>query len=179
MNRFPLEFDLNGRHVSAWVWPHLTLLDVLRDEIGATEVKYGCGEGVCGTCTVLLDGDPVNACLIFGVQAVGRSVTTVKGLARDGEEMSPLQRSFLEHGGAQCGFCTPGMILVAHALLDAESGATRSEIREALAGNLCRCTGYTKIVDAVESYLTGRHDDIEGAASVRRSEGEAGDSNVA
>jgi carbon-monoxide dehydrogenase small subunit len=152
VNRVGVEFELNGRRVSAWVRPEQTVLEVLRDETGATEVKYGCGEGVCGTCTVLLDGAAVNSCLMLAPQVDGRSVTTLRGLARDGEEMHPLQESFLKHGGSQCGFCTPGMILMAYALLEESKGASREEIREAIAGNLCRCTGYTKIVDAVESY---------------------------
>jgi aerobic carbon-monoxide dehydrogenase small subunit len=152
LNPVAVEFELNGRPVSAWVRPQQTLLEVLRDETGATEVKYGCGEGVCGTCTVLLDGQAVNACLMLAPQVAGRSITTVRGLPRNGEEMHPLQESFLKHGGSQCGFCTPGMILVAYALLEENKKVSREEIREVIAGNLCRCTGYTKIVDAIESY---------------------------
>jgi carbon-monoxide dehydrogenase small subunit len=155
MNRVRLQFELNGRHINPWVWPHETLLQVLRDEVGATDVKYGCGEGVCGTCTVLLDGHPINACLAFGVQVAGRSITTVRGLPRDDGQMHPLQKSFLEHGAAQCGFCTPGMLLVAYSMSQEGYGVSRDQIREALSGNLCRCTGYTKIVDAVESYFGG------------------------
>ncbi len=146
---------VNGRAEEAWVWPNQSLLHVLRDELGHTEVKYGCGEGVCGTCTVLLDGASVNSCLVFAVQADGRSLTTVKGLA-EGEEIHPMQERFLELGAAQCGFCTPGMLLVAHEFLSRRPNANREEIRNALAGNLCRCTGYTKIVDAVETYARER-----------------------
>jgi aerobic carbon-monoxide dehydrogenase small subunit len=153
MRRVPIEIDLNGAKASHWVWPHQTLLEVLRDEVGATEVKYGCGEGVCGTCTVLLDGEPVNSCLMFGVQAAGHSITTVKGLSHDDGEIHALQRSFLENGAAQCGFCIPGMLLTAYAHSAEGGGASRDAIRHALSGNLCRCTGYTKIVDAVASYL--------------------------
>ena len=148
--RRPLAFSLNGRPVEVWASPHETLLAVLRDTLGATEVKYGCGEGVCGTCTVLLDDAPVNACLLLGLQAQGRSVTTVRGL-RGAEGLHPLQRAFLEREAAQCGFCTPGMLLVAYAFLREHPAPTRAQIRTALAGNLCRCTGYTRIVDAVES----------------------------
>lgn len=143
-----LHFLLNGRPVDTWVAPHETLLAVLRDTLGATEVKYGCGEGVCGTCTILLDGAPINACLMLGVQVRGREVTTVKGLGTEGD-LHPLQRAFVAQEAAQCGFCTPGMLLVAHAFLCEHPHPTRAEIRSALAGNLCRCTGYTRIVDAI------------------------------
>jgi aerobic carbon-monoxide dehydrogenase small subunit len=146
---------VNGRERELWVGANQSLLEVLRTEAGATEVKLGCGEGVCGTCTVLLDGEPVNACLVFAVQADGATVTTVRGLAPEGE-LHPLQRSFLEHAGSQCGFCTPGMILTAHWYLERRPDAGREEIRAALAGNLCRCTGYTKILDAVEAYRDAR-----------------------
>jgi carbon-monoxide dehydrogenase small subunit len=146
-----LEFSLNGRPVEVWASPNDTLLAVLRDGLGATEVKDGCGEGVCGTCTILLDGAPVNACLLLGVQAHGHAVMTVRGLGGPGA-LHPLQQAFLEHEAAQCGFCTPGMLLVAYAFLTHHPTPTREQIRAALAGNLCRCTGYTRIVDAVESY---------------------------
>ena len=155
MTRRALAFELNGRPVEVWVQPHRTLLDVLREDLGATEVKYGCGEGVCGTCTVLLDGESVNACTMLAVQVQGRAVTTVKGLGADGEA-HPLQRAFLEHGGSQCGFCTPGMLLVAEEFVRDHPAASREDVRAALAGNLCRCTGYAKILDAVEAYAAGR-----------------------
>jgi aerobic carbon-monoxide dehydrogenase small subunit len=148
--RVPLSFALNARAVTMLAAPHETLLAVLRDTLGATEVKYGCGEGVCGTCTVLLDGAPINACLILAVQVRNRAVTTVKGLSPDGD-LHPLQRAFLAREAAQCGFCTPGMLLVAHAFLRDHPHPTRDEIRAALAGNLCRCTGYARIVDAIEA----------------------------
>jgi aerobic carbon-monoxide dehydrogenase small subunit len=150
VERVRLQFVLNGRPVDAWAAPHETLLAVLRDTVGATEVKYGCGEGVCGTCTVLLDGAPVNACLLLGVQVRGRAVTTVKGLGAEGA-LHPLQRAFVAHEAAQCGFCTPGMLLVAYAYLSHHPRPTREEIRSAIAGNLCRCTGYTRIIDAIAS----------------------------
>jgi carbon-monoxide dehydrogenase small subunit len=153
LNRTEVEFELNGRSVTTWVWAHQTLLEVLRDEAGATDVKYGCGEGVCGTCTVLLDGQAVNSCLMLAIQVAGRSIMTLRGLTRNGGDMHPLQERFLQLGASQCGFCTPGMVLVAYALLERGKGASREEIREAITGNLCRCTGYTKIVDAVESYI--------------------------
>jgi carbon-monoxide dehydrogenase small subunit len=148
--RVRLHFVLNGHPVDTWVASHETLLAMLRDTLGATEVKYGCGEGVCGTCTVLLDGAPINACLILGVQVRGRAVTTVKGLGAE-RDLHPLQRAFVAHEAAQCGFCTPGMLLVAYAFLGDHPRPTREEIRSAIAGNLCRCTGYTRIVDAIEA----------------------------
>ncbi|MBV9335575.1 MAG: (2Fe-2S)-binding protein [Solirubrobacterales bacterium] len=151
MSKHQISLLLNGQPIEAMVEPNMSLLEVLRVEAGAPEVKLGCGEGVCGTCTVLLDGDPVNSCLLFAVQADGREVTTVRGLAGDGE-LHPLQQSFLEHAGSQCGFCTPGMLLTAKWYLDGHPTAGREELRGALAGNLCRCTGYTKILDAVEAY---------------------------
>ncbi|HTX10492.1 MAG TPA: (2Fe-2S)-binding protein [Solirubrobacteraceae bacterium] len=142
---------INGRPTDLAVSPNLSLLELLRTEAGAPEVKLGCGEGVCGTCTVLLDGEPVNACLVFAVQVDGCEITTVRGLAADGE-LHLLQQAFLDHAGSQCGFCTPGMILTAKWYLDRHPQADREELRRALAGNLCRCTGYTKILDAVEAY---------------------------
>ena len=151
MSEHRISLIVNGRERELWVDAHQSLLEVLRTEGGATEVKLGCGEGVCGTCAVLLDGEPVNACLVFAVQADGASITTVRGLAPEGE-LHPLQKTFLEHAGSQCGFCTPGMILTAHWYLERHPEAGREEIRAALAGNLCRCTGYTKILDAVEAY---------------------------
>ncbi len=151
MSEHRISLSVNGREREQWVDAHQSLLEVLRTDAGATEVKLGCGEGVCGTCAVLLDGEPVNACLIFAVQADGAAVTTVRGLAPEGE-LHPLQQAFLEHAGSQCGFCTPGMILTAHWYMERHPDAGREEIRAALAGNLCRCTGYTKILDAVEAY---------------------------
>jgi carbon-monoxide dehydrogenase small subunit len=150
-----LAFELNGRPVEVWVRPSRILLDVLREDLGATEVKYGCGEGVCGTCTVLLDGQSVNACTVLAVQVQGRSVATVKALGSDGDAHA-LQRAFLERGASQCGFCTPGMLLVAEEFVREHPGASREDVRAALAGNLCRCTGYAKILDAVEAYVAGR-----------------------
>jgi carbon-monoxide dehydrogenase small subunit len=156
MDKLRISLRVNGRDVEAWVTPNQPLSEVLRTEAGQTDVKYGCGEGVCGTCTVLLDGDPVNSCLVFGVQADGAEITTLRGLLAEDGSLGELQRSFLEHGGSQCGFCTPGMVLTAHWYLDAHPAAGRDELRAALAGNLCRCTGYGKILDAVEAYAQER-----------------------
>jgi aerobic carbon-monoxide dehydrogenase small subunit len=151
MSKTAISLEVNGRMIESWVSPNQSLLEVLRTDAGATDVKLGCGEGVCGTCTVLVDGDPMNACLVFAVQVDGARVTTLRGLGDD-TDLHPLQRSFLEHAGSQCGFCTPGMILTAQWYLERHPHASREEIRATLAGNLCRCTGYTKILDAVEEY---------------------------
>ena len=125
------------------------LLDALREDLSLTGTKEGCGEGECGTCSVLVDGKVINSCLVPVCQAEGSSIITVEGLASDGQ-LDPLQRAFLECGGAQCGICTPGMLIAARALLDENAHPTRDEIKEAIAGNLCRCTGYIKIIDAIE-----------------------------
>jgi carbon-monoxide dehydrogenase small subunit len=156
MDRMKIELQVNERDVQAWVEPNQPLSEVLRTQAGQTDVKYGCGEGVCGTCTVLLDGEPVNSCLVFAVQADGANVTTLRGLLEEDGSVGALQRSFLEHGGSQCGFCTPGMVLTAHWYLEGHPAADREELRAALSGNLCRCTGYGKILDSVEAYATER-----------------------
>ena len=130
--------------------PWRTLLDVLRYELRLTGTKEGCGSGNCGSCTVLLDGKAVNYCLVFAGEAEGKEVTTIEGLARDGK-LHPLQQAFIDHGAVQCGFCTPGMVLSAKAFLDANPHPDEHRIREAIAGNLCRCTGYDKIVRAIMS----------------------------
>ena len=149
MRKYPLEFKVNGKKVSAEVRPNITLLSLLRN-LGFTEVKAGCEKGDCGSCAVLLDGEPINSCLTLALQAQGREVTTVKGLGTI-EDLSHLQESFVKFGAVQCGFCTPGMVITAQALLDKNPNPTREEIREAISGNLCRCTGYQKIVDAIEA----------------------------
>lgn len=158
MTEHRVDFTLNGERREIRVSAHHTLLHLLRDTLGAVEVKEGCGEGVCGTCTVLLDGEPVSSCLVLAVRVAGREVTTLRGLSA-GEVPHRLQEAFVTHGAAQCGFCTPGMILTAYAFLRASRGAhrrpSRDEIRRAIAGNLCRCTGYVKIVDAIEAASIG------------------------
>jgi aerobic carbon-monoxide dehydrogenase small subunit len=147
-----LTLTVNGRDQVVWVLPSTTLLDVMHDDLGLSDVRYGCGEGVCGTCTVLLDSEPVSACLILAVQAAGHPVTTLRGLMGPAGELHPLQECFLRRGASQCGFCTPGMVLTALDLVRRRGSPSRDEIRFALVGNLCRCTGYTKILDAVEEY---------------------------
>lgn len=144
-----ITLQVNGRvhHVAAP--PQSPLLEVLRDRIGLTGAKYGCGMGECGACTVLLDGRAVYSCLTLAVEAEGHEVTTIEGLDRAGD-LDPLQQAFAEEGGVQCGFCTPGMILAAKALLSQNPSPSEDEIRRGLSGNLCRCTGYMKIVAAVQ-----------------------------
>ena len=131
-----------------------TLLDLLRERIGLTGSKEGCGNGNCGTCTVLVDGAAVNACLMLALEAPGRDIVTIEGLAPRGK-LHPIQQALVEHGGTQCGFCTPGIVLSAKALLDANPAPTEGEIRHAIAGNLCRCTGYGKIVEAIAAVAAG------------------------
>ena len=143
-----VKLKVNGEVYNLEVPPHRTLLSVIRDEIGLTGTKEGCGTGDCGACTVLLDGKPVNACLVLAVEARDREVTTIEGVAGDGA-LHPVQQAFIEKGAVQCGFCTPGMVLSAVALLKENPRPSRDQVKHAIAGNLCRCTGYVRIVDAV------------------------------
>ena len=149
MKTYQIEIKLNGEWRKAEASARETLLDVLRDKLGAKEVKNGCGKGDCGTCAVILDGKAVNSCLTLALQANGKEITTLKGIGTE-EKPHPLQKSFVEHGAIQCGFCTAGMIVSAKTLLDQNPKPGREEIREAISGNLCRCTGYKKIVDAIQ-----------------------------
>jgi carbon-monoxide dehydrogenase small subunit len=147
--RAQVALRVNGEPVDVAFAPYKTLLEVLREDLGLTGTKHGCELGECGACAVLLDGQPVLACLVLAVGCDGRDVRTVEGLAK-GTELHPLQAAFADLGGSQCGYCTPGMLVTAAALLDAEPEPSRERIREALSGNLCRCTGYQQIVEAVE-----------------------------
>ncbi len=156
MSNLEITFVLNGERVKVVTAPDALLVDLLRDTLGLTGTKVGCREGECGACTVLLDGKPVNSCLLPAVKAAGRSVTTIEGLAAADGTLHPLQEAFTEEGAAQCGFCTPGMILNAKALLDANPHPQEGEIRQALSGVLCRCTGYGKIVAAVKTASQSR-----------------------
>jgi aerobic carbon-monoxide dehydrogenase small subunit len=149
MASIPLSVTVNGKAVNADVPADRTLLRFLRDDLGLTGTKEGCAEGECGACTVLLDGAPVCSCLTLAVQAAGRAVTTIEGLADQTGRLHPVQQAFIDAGAIQCGFCTPGMILTATALLADGATADPAEARAAIAGNLCRCTGYAKIVDAM------------------------------
>jgi carbon-monoxide dehydrogenase small subunit len=148
MSKLALTLTINGERHEVFTEPHRTLLDVLRVDLGLTGTKENCLEAECGVCTVLLDGRAVNSCILLAAQCQDREVLTIEGLARDGA-LDPLQQAFIDHGAVQCGYCIPGMILSAKAFLDECPGADEAEVREALAGNLCRCTGYQKIVDAV------------------------------
>ena len=142
---------INGEARDVELEPYRSLLDVLRSEIGLTGTKKGCDVGDCGACTVILNGRPVNSCLVLGVEAKGASIETIEGLAGAAGELHPLQESFIKLGGAQCGFCTPGILMMAKALLGENPHPTDDEIRFGIAGNICRCTGYTKIVEAIQA----------------------------
>jgi aerobic-type carbon monoxide dehydrogenase small subunit (CoxS/CutS family) len=148
VERVVLTLNVNGEQVQLLLPVHKTLLEVVREDMSLTGTKHGCELGECGTCTVLVDGKPELSCLLLPIQLQGRSITTVEGMAR-GSELHPLQQAFAELGAAQCGYCTPGILLSAKSLLESNPRPSRDEIREALAGNLCRCTGYEKILDAV------------------------------
>lgn len=150
--RYPLSLKVNGEIYEIEIPVNRTLLDVIRDDLGLTGTKQGCGTGECGACTILLEGEPVNACLVLALQANGKSITTIEGLAKDGT-IHPIQEAFINHGAIQCGYCTPGMVLSTKALLDRNPKPQEMEIRETLAGNLCRCTGYQKIVEAILSLV--------------------------
>jgi carbon-monoxide dehydrogenase small subunit len=152
--KLPLTLTVNGTPYPIEVEPGTTLLYAVRDEVGLTGAKEGCDDSECGACMMLLDGKPVNSCSYLALQAEGSEITTVEGLAGD-SELAPLQRAFLERGGVQCGFCTPGMLISATALLQANGQPTEDEVRSALSGNLCRCTGYDGIVKAVLAVAAG------------------------
>jgi aerobic-type carbon monoxide dehydrogenase small subunit (CoxS/CutS family) len=148
-SKVKIALDVNGEGTEVAFAPHKTLLEVLREDLGLTGTKHGCELGECGTCTVLLDGTPVLSCLVLGLACAGHGVRTVEAMATGGK-LHPLQETFADLGAAQCGYCTPAFLLAAEALLAANAKPTRDEIKEALAGNLCRCTGYLKIFEAVE-----------------------------
>lgn len=146
-----LNFTLNGEPIQVEIEPHLMLLQLLREHLELTGTKEGCGMGECGACTVLLDGMTVNSCIFPAVEAEGKSITTIEGIADGKGGLHPIQKAFVEHGAIQCGFCTPGMVLSVKALLDEIPKPTEEEIRNGIAGNLCRCTGYLQIVQAVKA----------------------------
>lgn len=149
-----IRFTINGVTKIVEIEPTMRMLDMIRDVLGLTGTKEGCGEGECGACTVLLDGRPIASCLVLAGQAEGHSITTIEGVS-DGQELSRLQQSFVDAGAIQCGYCTPGMVLSAKALLDVNPHPTEEEIRRGLSGNLCRCTGYQKIIKAVQTAAGG------------------------
>lgn len=151
-----VRFKLNGKEVEVTTKPSLRLIDLLRDYFNLTGTKEGCGVGECGACTVLMNGCAVNSCLVLAAQANDSEIVTIEGIA-EGEVLSSLQKNFLVHGAVQCGFCTPGMVLSASALLNQKSNPTDEEIKDAIAGNLCRCTGYKQIVDAIKETMNELH----------------------
>jgi len=147
---YPLTMTVNGRQVTVEIEADELLVDVLRDRLDLIGTKIGCNEGECGACTIIMDGQAVLACLIPALRAQGQEITTIEGLS-DGETLHPLQQAFIDYGAVQCGYCIPGFIMSAKALLDVNPHPDRDEIKEAIAGNLCRCTGYIKIIEAIES----------------------------
>ena len=150
MNKLAITLNVNGQDHDLLCEPSRTLAQTLREDLGLTGTKVGCGVGDCGACTVLVEGAPVNSCLVLAVQAAGKAIVTIEGLA-DGLRLHPIQQAFVDHGAIQCGFCSPGMILSAKALLDANPAPSQIQIRQGLSGNLCRCTGYQKIIEAVDA----------------------------
>jgi aerobic-type carbon monoxide dehydrogenase small subunit (CoxS/CutS family) len=161
-----LHLKVNGEAAETSVAPYKTLLEVLREDLDLTGTKHGCELGECGACAVLLDGEPVLSCLALGVECGGRTVTTIEGLPQQGA-LHPLQDAFADLGGSQCGYCTPGILITAKALLDRNPSPTRAEIKEALAGNLCRCTGYLQIIEAVEKAAAQVRAGVDGCEQVR------------
>ncbi len=150
MKEHSVEIVVNGERHHLTVGSEMTLLEVLRDRLGLKGVKEGCSKGECGACTVLVDGRPVNSCLLLAVEADGKEIITIEGVERDGQ-LNPIQEEFIEHGAVQCGFCTPGMIISAKYLIENNPDPSEEEIREAISGNLCRCTGYVRIISAIKS----------------------------
>jgi carbon-monoxide dehydrogenase small subunit len=146
-----ITFVLNGEETRVEVEPHWNLLQVLRDELGLLGTKEGCGVGECGACTVIIDGESINSCILPILEAEGKAITTIEGLADEEGTLDPLQQAFVEHGAVQCGFCTPGMILSSKALINSNPDPTDEDIKTAISGNLCRCTGYVQIIEAVKS----------------------------
>lgn len=156
MQERAVRLHVNQETYSATVEPRKTLADALREDCKLTGTHLGCEHGVCGACTVLLDGEPVRSCLIFAVQVEGRDIRTIEGLAPSNEELHPLQQSFIDHHALQCGFCTPGFLMLASAIVEKYPNASDDELRELLSSNLCRCTGYVNILEAVRSAMTSR-----------------------
>ena len=145
-----VKLTVNGKLYELKIQPWKTLLELIREDLGLTGTKEGCGLGECGACTVIMDGRAINSCLVLAAEADGKQITTIEGLA-DGDRLHPIQQAFVDHGGLQCGFCTPGMIMSAKALLDENQTPSDEEIRKGISGNLCRCTGYTKIIESIKA----------------------------
>ena len=157
MEKINVNMTVNGKDVSIMVEPNARLLDVLRDQLDLTGTKEGCGVGECGACTVIVDGEAVNSCLLLAASMEGRKVETIEGLADQDGELHIIQEKFIEHSALQCGFCTPGLVMTTKAFLDVNDNPSRDEIKVAISGNLCRCTGYSQIVDAVEDAAKNYH----------------------
>jgi carbon-monoxide dehydrogenase small subunit len=156
MKKIPIVLNVNSEEYDLSIAPNLTLLEVLRDELELTGTKESCGEGVCGSCTVLCDGLPIRSCLTLAVEVQGVEITTVEGLRLEDGQLDLLQQAFIDHGAVQCGFCTPGMLMSAKAFLNKHPNPNESDIRKAISGNICRCTGYAKIVDAILDVAEGK-----------------------
>ena len=169
-----ISFTFNGNPMKMVIQDHWTLLHLIREEIGYTGTKEGCGSGECGACTVIIDDQAVNSCLYLAAEIDGKHLTTIEGLAAADGTLHPIQQSFVDKGGIQCGFCSPGMILSAKALLDKSPNASEDDIKEAIAGNLCRCTGYVQIIDSIKA-VSGHGDDQPHVVAFRSDESERGE----
>lgn len=157
--KYPINFTINGDPVELYVDANKTMLNVIREQLNLTGTKEGCGAGECGACTIIVDGKPINACLVLAPEMDGMNITTVEGLSKDGE-LSPLQKSFVKHTALQCGFCTPGFVMSGTALLMENPKPTREEIVRAISGNLCRCTGYIRIIEAIED-VAAQYEEVQ------------------
>ena len=170
-----ISFVFNGNQLKMMVEDHWTLLHLLREELGYTGTKEGCGSGECGACTVIVDGVAVNSCLYLAMEIDGRELVSIEGLASADGTLHPIQKAFVEKGGIQCGFCSPGMIMSAKALLDENSSATEDEIKDAIAGNICRCTGYVQIIDSIKSVSDYYREDQSQVVAWKTEEEDRGD----
>ena len=169
-----ISFVFNGNPMNMMIADHWTLLHLIREELGYTGTKEGCGSGECGACTVIVDNEAINSCLYLASEIDGKQLTTIEGLAAGDGTLHPIQQSFVEKGGIQCGFCSPGMILSAKALLDKTPNASEGEIKEAIAGNLCRCTGYVQIIDSIKA-VSGSGEDEPHVVAFKTDEGDRGE----
>jgi len=170
-----ISFTFNGNSLTMTVEDHWTLLHLIREELGYTGTKEGCGSGECGACTVIVNGDAVNACLYLAAGIEGKELVTIEGLASADGTLHPIQKAFVENGGIQCGFCSPGMILSAKALLDDSPNANEEEIKDAIAGNLCRCTGYVQIIDSIKSVSGYYKEEAPQVVAWKSEEGDSGE----
>jgi carbon-monoxide dehydrogenase small subunit len=169
-----ISFVFNGNTMKMMIADHWTLLHLIREELGYTGTKEGCGSGECGACTVIVDGEAVNSCLFLASEINGKRLTTIEGLAAADGTLHPVQKSFVENGGIQCGFCSPGMIMSAKVLLDKTPNASEEDIKEAIAGNLCRCTGYVQIIDSIKA-VSGYGEDTPHVVAFKTDEGDRGE----